>query len=196
MPNLSAKLGSTLRLFTRAGRELTFATTLVEDGFTRPLRSLVDDGFLTMEYTGTRRVYTLTDLGRTYLEGKAMARKKTRAADAARHAVDAPVKNGHAAAKPKRHSEPAARPEPAPRQKKPAAPPPAPPARRVAAAAPVSPVDVIRLMREVRDYAEAHEGVDALLAMVQRVEEIGQRFGGLDCVRESLQAIREFRGDK
>lgn len=197
MTNLSARMASTLRLFTRAGREQTFATTLVEDGFTRPLRSLVDDGFLTMEYTGTRRVYTLTDQGRTYLEGKAMARKKRPPTEAPRQPAEAPAKNGHPA-KAKRLSEPVAvRPEPAPRRKKPLAerpaPPPVAPAPRKAPGAPVTPLDVIRLMREVRDYADAHEGVEALLAMIHRVEELGRRFGGLDCVRESLLAIKEFR---
>jgi hypothetical protein len=170
MTNLSAKMASTLRLFTRAGREPTFATTLVEDGFTRPLRSLVDDGFLTMEYTGTRRVYTLTDQGRTFLEGKAMARKKQPPAEA--------------------------RPDPAPRRSKAPAPRPGPPPASRTPAGPVTPLDVIRLMREVRDYADAHEGVEALLAMIQRVEDLGRRFGGLDCVRETLLAIREFRGEK
>jgi hypothetical protein len=197
MSNLSAKMASTLRLFTRAGRETTFATTLVEDGFTRPLRSLVDDGFLTMEYTGTRRVYTLTDQGRTFLEGKAMARKKQTPAEAPRPPAEAPAKNGHPAPRAKRPAAPAAvRPDPGPRRGKASAPRPGPPPASRPPAGPVTPVDVIRLMREVRDYADAHEGVEALLAMIQRVEDLGRRFGGLDCVRESLLAIREFRGEK
>ncbi|MFO0842953.1 MAG: hypothetical protein U0797_11235 [Gemmataceae bacterium] len=199
----SAKMASTLRLFTRSGREPTFTTTLVEDSFTRPLRGLVDDGFLTMEYTGTRRVYTLTERGLHYLEGKRMARKKHTAKDEPAAAVAAPAKNGRAAAR-SAAVRPSTPPPPpveaalAPRPKKPRSAPAVTPklgASPLALGAAVTPLEVIRMMREVRDYADAHEGVDALLALIQRVEEIGRRFGGIDCVRESLQAIREFRSE-
>lgn len=190
---------STLRLFTRGGKVDTFATTLVEDAYTRPLRALVDGGWLSMNYTGTQRVYTLTPEGKVFLEGKRMGKKKvTENKDAppppVRAANEAPP-----ARRERKKREPAAKvtPPAAPR-KKPAvngvAHPPAAPRPR--SATPVSPLEVIRLMREVRDYAEAHEGVPALLAMLKRVEEIGHRFGGLDCVRESLEAIQEFRGEK
>lgn len=207
----SAKMASTLRLFTRSGREDSFSTTLVEDSFTRPLRALVDGGFLKMDYTGTRRIYTLTPEGRVYLEGKRMGRKKQETPMTAEPAREAAQANGHVQERPKART----------RTRKPPAPPADPPAARAKLAGrrravgvngastaraiparkpgtspPLTPVEVIRLMREVRDYADAHEGVEELLAMIQRVEELGQRFGGVDCVRESLQAIREFRQEK
>jgi hypothetical protein len=214
----SAKMASTLRLFTREGREETFSTTLVEDAYSRHLRALVADGFLSMEYTGTRRVYTLTPAGRAYLEGKRMGRKKQTAPKGPAPeapAQPAPGHNDHAEAsrqeapaRPRRpsraaqgHNDHAEAPRRGPgRPKKPRAQPasaarvtPAAPARGGAA---TSPLDVIRLMREVRDYADAHEGVDGLLTTIRRVEELGLRFGGLDCVRESLEAIQEFRREK
>ncbi len=222
MGSPTAKMASSLRLFTRNGRESTFSTTLVEDSYTRPLRALVDDGYLTMEYTGTRRIYTLTQRGRDFLEGKKMRKKKQAepTPTAASAPLQAPPTNGHAqqqtqrskpGRKPKASSPPpsqASAPPPSPVLLDP--PPVAPTGRKPRAQpkpiltltaarrteGPLSPLEVIRLMREVRDFAEAHEGVDALLEMIQRVEEIGERFGGLDYVRESLIAIKEFREEK
>lgn len=185
-------MASTLRLFTRGGREETFSTTLVEDGYSRALRELVAAGFLTMDYTGTRRVYSLTALGRHYLEGKRMGKKKQANEE----------KNGVEPASPVQ--EPVERTaqevdKARARRKKPVS-----EVREEPKAAPIvltpgmgaSPLEVIRLMREVRDYADAHEGVAALLGLIKRVEELGRRFGGLDYVRESLEAIQEFRAEK
>ena len=201
----SQKMASTLRLFTRGGREETFSTTLVEDLYSRHLRALVAAGFLTMDYTGTRRVYALTSAGREYLQGKRMSKKKQAepkppAAEKPAEKPPEPPPRKERAPKRPRPAEDASAPDPkkksrAPAAKRAPAPPPTPPPPKARSAAALSPLDVIRLMREVRDYADAHEGVEGLLALIQRVEQLGQRFGGLDCVRESLEAIREFRGD-
>lgn len=205
MTTPSAKMASTLRLFTRNGREETFATTLVEDSYTRPLRALVDGGFLTMDYTGTRRVYTLTSQGRDYLEAKRMGKKRAQTpkpvAPAVAAAPEQPRTNGHKKERSpqKREAIKTAPPSPEPRKKKTAernVHPPMSAVPQLRSSVSVTALDVIRLMREVRDYADAHEGVDALLAMILRVEELAQRFGGLECVRESLQAIREFRQER
>jgi hypothetical protein len=203
---LTTKMASTLRTLTRNGREETFSTTLVEDLYSRPLRALVAAGLLTMDYTGTRRVYTLTPAGRAYLEGKRMARRKPTETNGTPKMLEtterpelAGGKNGQRQSRkrPRRVEAPAPAPR-APEAKKPRAA--AAPTRQAAPAArpgvAVTPLDVLRLMRELRDYADAHEGVDELLAVIHRVEELGRRFGGLDCVRESLEAIREFRAER
>jgi hypothetical protein len=201
---LPAKTASTLRTLTRGGREETFSTTLVEDLFSRHLRALVAAGFLTMEYTGTRRVYTLTPAGRDYLEGKRMGRRKQTATNGTAKGPEANEKkplaegtNGRReTSRRARPAEAVAAVEPPKRPRGEARPSPRPAAAAQKSGVPVTPLDVIRLMREVRDYADAHEGVDELLALIRRLEELGRRFGGLDCVRESLEAIKEFRGEK
>jgi hypothetical protein len=69
-------------LLTKNGQLRSFATSLVSDSHSRILRTLVDNGFLTYEYTGTQRVYTLTEAGGSQFgvpkEGRTVAKKKTK----------------------------------------------------------------------------------------------------------------------
>jgi hypothetical protein len=74
---------------TKNGKLRTFATSLVDDANSRALRALVDNGYLTYEYTGTQRIYTVTDRSEAQLpvaapEGKTVAKKKTETAGATR----------------------------------------------------------------------------------------------------------------
>ena len=77
---LTPSQARTLRLLTKNGQLQSFATSLVEDAQSRTLRTLVDSGFLTYEYTGTQRVYTVTEAGSSQFsvrrEGKTVAKKK------------------------------------------------------------------------------------------------------------------------
>jgi hypothetical protein len=81
MNPLTPKQARTLRVLTKDGKLQSFATSLVDDAHSRSLRSLVDIGYLTYEYTGTQRIYTLTEAcGSQFpvpLEGKAVAKKKS-----------------------------------------------------------------------------------------------------------------------
>jgi hypothetical protein len=81
---LTPSQARTLRLLTKNGQLQSFATSLVEDAQSRALRSLVDSGFLTYEYTGTQRVYTLTEACSSQFpvrrEGKTVAKKKVKEA--------------------------------------------------------------------------------------------------------------------
>jgi hypothetical protein len=83
MNPITPRQARTLRLLTKDGKLQSFATSLVDDAHSRPLRGLVDSGYLTYEYTGTQRVYTLTEAGRSQFsvppEGKAVAKKKAEA---------------------------------------------------------------------------------------------------------------------
>jgi hypothetical protein len=90
---LTPSQARTLRLLTKNGQLRSFATSLVEDAHSRPLRGLVDAGFLTYEYTGTQRIYTLTEACASLFpgprEGNTVAKKKTKVATD-RHADERP----------------------------------------------------------------------------------------------------------
>jgi hypothetical protein len=84
MNRLTPSQARTLRALTKNGQLRTFATSLVNDAHSRCLRELVDSGYLTYEYTGTQRVYTLTEACNSRFpgrrEGKTMAKRKIKEA--------------------------------------------------------------------------------------------------------------------
>jgi hypothetical protein len=86
MNPLTPKQARTLRVLTKNGTLQSFATSLVADDHSRSLRALVDNGYLTYEYTGTQRIYTLTEACGSQFpvspEGHSVAKKKTAEATA------------------------------------------------------------------------------------------------------------------
>jgi hypothetical protein len=81
MNPLTPKQARTLHVLTKNGTLHSFATSLVDDAHSRSLRALVDNGYLTYEYTGTQRIYTLTEACGSQFpvapEGHSVAKKKT-----------------------------------------------------------------------------------------------------------------------
>jgi hypothetical protein len=203
---LTPSQARTLRLLTKNGQLQSFATSLVEDAQSRALRTLVDSGFLTYEYTGTQRVYTLTEACSSQFpvrrEGKTVAKKKVKEATNGQaeeapkeRAADTPaedtnkskapaLRSGERKVKKKNQDEGAPtaimngdEPPPVRTRSK-------PPAIHADLPAPTL-ADVLA----VGEIAAQHGGAKKLLGVVALVDDLARKVGGIDRLRGALEGL-------
>jgi hypothetical protein len=189
-------------LLTKNGQLQSFATSLVDDGHSRILRQLVDSGYLTYEYTGTQRVYTVIGAGGSQFpvrrEGKTVAKKKVKEAT-----------NGHVEEGPKERADetpavdrdlPAQPAERKAKKKVQAESAPAPvlnndgpqPARtrsKPQFSHPDLPSPTLTDLLVVGEIAAQHGGAKKLLGVVALVDDLAKRVGGIDRLRGALEGL-------
>jgi hypothetical protein len=203
---LTPSQARTLRLLTKNGQLRSFATSLVDDGHSRALRALVDNGYLTYEYTGTQRIYTLTAAcGARFsppLEGKTVAKKKTKEATnghvdeghndppADHHAVEKSQANVvpsiSSAARAKKKQEEVSTTTPSMKNDDP------PPVRTKSKPRAVhfnGPAPTLVDLLAVGEIATQHGGARKLLAQVALVDDLARKVGGIDRLRRALEGL-------
>jgi hypothetical protein len=220
MIRLTPSQARTLRLLTKNGQLKSFATSLVNDAHSRSLRELVDNGYLTYEYTGTQRVYTLTEaFGPQFpvrREGKIVAKKKIKEAtngQASESHKDQPADSrGEDTGNDKSASIATAEPVRAAKvtsskikqkdqdERTPA---PAPtlnndeprPIRKKSkphVSHPDLPSPTLADLLAVGKMAAQHGGANKLLALVALVDDLGRKVGGIDRLRGALEGLESL----
>jgi hypothetical protein len=204
-------------LLTKNGQLHSFATSLVDDAHSRALRALVDSGYLTYEYTGTQRVYTLTEAcGSKFpvrVQEKTVAKKNTEEATNGQveegrneKAADSPAEE-KSKIRQKNHEDPKEKPAAGTaeqkrkiRQKSHDAGDPIPkinndephPIRarsKAHAALSDAPQPTLPDLLAVGEIAAQHGGAKKLLAQVSLVDDLARKVGGIDRLRLSLEGL-------